>query len=64
MTYMDMLLARSVFRSSMSSNPTATRFNPLAILAHLEDNASSAATGLLPECRASPTADLPLGLFV
>ena len=30
------------------------------ILAHLDDNATSAATGLLPDCRASPT----VGLFV
>jgi hypothetical protein len=28
------------------------------------ENASSAVTGLLPECRASPTTDSPLGLFV
>jgi hypothetical protein len=28
------------------------------ILAHLDDNATSAASGLLPECRASPTKDL------
>ena len=31
------------------------------ILAHLENTASSAATALLPDCRASPS--LPLGLF-
>jgi len=28
------------------------------ILAHLDDNATSAATGLLPDCRASPTKGL------
>ena len=28
------------------------------ILAHLEDNATSAATALLPDCRASPTVGL------
>jgi len=28
------------------------------ILAHLDDNAISAATGLLPDCRASPTKGL------
>jgi len=31
------------------------------ILAHLDNNATSAATALLPDCRASPS--LPLGLF-
>jgi len=31
------------------------------ILAHLENTASSEATALLPDCRASPS--LPLGLF-
>jgi hypothetical protein len=31
------------------------------ILTYLDDNASSAATGLLPDCRASPS--LPMGLF-
>jgi len=31
------------------------------ILAHLDDNATSAATALLPDCRASPS--LPVGLF-
>jgi len=31
------------------------------ILAHLNDMANSAATALLPDCRASPS--LPLGLF-
>jgi hypothetical protein len=31
------------------------------ILAHLDDNASSVATALLPDCRASPS--LPMGLF-
>jgi len=31
------------------------------ILTHLENTASSAATGLLPDCRASPS--LPAGLF-
>jgi len=30
------------------------------ILAHLDDNATSATTALLPDCRASPT----VGLFV
>jgi hypothetical protein len=28
------------------------------ILAHLDDNATSAATSLLPDCRASPTVSL------
>jgi hypothetical protein len=32
------------------------------ILAHLDDNATSAASGLLPECRAPPGP--PMGLFV
>ena len=31
------------------------------ILAHLDDNAISVATALLPDCRASPS--LPMGLF-
>jgi hypothetical protein len=31
------------------------------ILSHLDGNASSAATALLPDCRASPS--LPMGLF-
>jgi len=31
------------------------------ILTHLDDNATSAATALLPDCRASPS--LPVGLF-
>ena len=32
------------------------------ILAHLDGNANSAATGLLPGCRSPPS--LPMGLFV
>jgi hypothetical protein len=32
------------------------------ILAHLDDNATSAASGLLPECRAPPSP--PMSLFV
>ena len=38
-------------------DPTVIR----KILAHLDDNATSAASGLLPDCRAAPS--LPMSLF-